>query len=67
MINKELLIEYFKMHAVNMRTIDFNLFEQIMKKMLKSNSKIAENLLNRLKYENKSRLNQIKRNRKMES
>jgi hypothetical protein len=50
-----------------MRTIDFNRFEQIIKKIIRNDSKIVDNLLNKAKYENKNRLNQIKRNKKMES
>ena len=50
-----------------MRTIDFNRFEQIIKKIIKSDSKIIDNLLNKGKYQNKSRLNQIRRSKKTES
>lgn len=33
-----------------MRTIDFTRFEQIIKKMLKNDLKVADNFLNRAKY-----------------
>ena len=48
-----------------MRIIDFERFQQIIKKVIKNETKIIENLLNKSKYENKSRLNQIKRNKRL--
>ena len=48
-----------------MRIIDFDRFHQIIKKAIKNDIKIIDNLLNKSKYENKNKLNQIKRNKKL--
>jgi len=55
------------MHAINLRIIDFDRFEQIIKKVIKNDLKIVDNLLNKPKYDHKHRQNQIKRNKRLEN
>jgi hypothetical protein len=50
-----------------MRIIDFDRFEQIIKKIVKNDLKIVDNLLSKSKYDQKHKLNQIKRNKRLEN
>lgn len=65
-IARDLLIEYFKLFALNQRTIDFSRFEQIMMKLVKTDERVIDHLLEKSKFEVKTKRNQIKNNKKVE-
>ena len=46
-VNKELITEYFKLFALNLRTLDFPRFEKTLLKLSKADERITDNLLKR--------------------
>jgi hypothetical protein len=49
-ISRDLIIEYFKLYALNLRTIDLSRFEQIITKLVKTDERVVDNLLNKSKF-----------------
>lgn len=66
LITRELLTQYFKMYAINQRTLEFQGFQKVIDKMISFEEKIRENLLKKSAFEVKQRLNNINKDKKSE-
>ena len=60
------MIEYFKLFALNLRQLDYSRFEQIISKLVKTDARVIDHLLEKGRYEVKSKKNDIKMNKKFE-
>lgn len=52
------------MFSAGQRIIDFSKFEKIIFKMVKTDSRVAENLLSKLKFDTQTKKKTINRNKK---